>query len=127
MPTYDSMKLEDHVYNWEQVVVGGDLRSILYALSNNFTLLFTHSTPPFRFDMLDLSVDATKLGFLKDTNVSHLEVWERMFFYAGLLGLIPLSSKAENIRVKDHSLIITTSNQRVIKSKFKKLIIFDNN
>ncbi len=120
------MKLEDHIYDWGEIVIGGDLRSILFALNNNCILIFTNPTPPFRFDIFDADIDLTKLGFQKDTEVTHLEAWERMFFYAGLMGLIPLSSRAENIRVKGQNLVITTINQRVIKAKFKKLIVFDD-
>ena len=120
------MKLEDHVYDWDNIVVGGDLRSLLYAVENNHTLIFTRPVPPFRFDTLSQDIDVTKLGFRKGSQISDLEAWERAFLYVGLIGLCPLSSRAENIRVKGHSLVITTKNQRVIKAKFKKLIIFDD-
>ena len=120
------MKLEDHVYDWDNIVIGGDLRSLLYAAANRYIIIFTEPEPPFRFDIFKSQIDVTKLGFPKDTDVSHLEAWERMFFYVGLEGLCPLSSNVENIRVKSNSIVVTTENQRVIKARFKKLIVFDD-
>jgi hypothetical protein len=120
------MKLEDHIYKWDRVVIGGNIQSLLYAISKNYPLIFVKPSPPFRFDVVDTSLDLTKLGFKQDKEVSQLEVWETLFFYAGLSGLCPLSSNAESIRIKNQNLVITTKNQRVIKVNFKKLIIFDD-
>ena len=120
------MKLEDHIYNWDNIVIGGNVQSLLYAISENYPLIFVKSSPPFRFDLVSPDLDLTKLGFKRDKEVSLLEVWETLFFYAGLSGLCPLSSNAESIRVKNENLIITTKNQRVIKAKFNKLIVFED-
>ena len=120
------MRLEDHVYDWDNIVIGADLRSLLYAINNNYILVFTNPVPPFRFDALDQDIDTTKLGFHEDAEVTELEAWEQAFLYAGLMGLCPMSARAENIRVKEHTLVITTKNQRVVKANFKKLIVFDD-
>ena len=120
------LRLQKHIYEWDRVVIGGDLRSLLYSMTNNVPVIFTNSSPPFRFDIMPRSAELHKIGFSVDQDVHKLELWEKAFFILGLSGLCPLSSSAQSIRVKEDTLTITTERQRVIKAKFAKLIIFED-
>ncbi len=120
------MKLQKHIYEWDKVVVGGDLRSLVFAATHNYPVVFVDPKPPFRFDALEHTPNLSKLGFPEEKEVFQLQLWERMFFILGLSGLCPLSSRAESIRVKEDTLIIATENMRVIKAKFNKLVVFED-
>ena len=119
------MELSRHIYEWDRVVIGGDLRSLLYAVSHNYPVMFVEPNPPFRFDVFEEGIDLSHFGFGKGTEPSRLETWQRLMFYSGLLGLQPLSSNAQSIRIKDDLLIVTTENLRVIKARFNKLLVFE--
>ena len=119
------MKLEKHIYEWDKIVIGGDLRSLLFAATHNYPVIFVNPNPPFRFDVIDGDLDLSKFGFTEQREVYELELWERMFFILGLSGLCPLSSRAQSIRVKEDTLIITTENLRVIKARFGELVVFE--
>jgi hypothetical protein len=120
-----SLKLERHIYEWDKIVIGGDLRSLLFAVTHNYPVIFVNPSPPFRFDVIDGDLDLSKFGFTEQREVNELELWERMFFILGLSGLCPLSSRAQSMRVKENTLIIATENLRVIKAKFNKLVVFE--
>lgn len=119
------MKLEKHIYEWDRIVIGGDLRSLLYAVLNNLPVMFSKPSPPFRFETFAENFDFTRLGFSKEDEPSQEELWERLIFLAGISGLLPLSFNANSIRVKEDLLVATTKNLRVIKGNFKKLLVFE--
>jgi len=119
------MGLARHIYQWDKVVIGGDLRSLIYAASHNYPVIFVKPSPPFQFDLLDEELDLSRFGIQNDADVAQLELWERMFWICGLAGLLPLSSNAQSIRIKDDLLVITTKNLRVIKAEFNKLMVFE--
>ena len=120
------MKLEDHVYKWDRVVIGSDLRSLLYSISHNIPIIFKEVNAPFRFEAIPDDVDLAKIGIRGEEIKHQRELWEKLFFVAGLSGLSPMSSNAQNIRVKDRTLVITTKNSRVVKAEFHKLIVFED-
>jgi hypothetical protein len=119
-------KLGKHVYEWDKVVIGGDLRSLLFAANYNYPVIFVEPSPPFRFNILDPELDLSEFGLTEQREIYELELWEKMFFILGLSGLSPLSSKAQGIRVKQDTLIITTESLRVVKAKFSKLVVFED-
>ena len=120
------MKLEDHIYKWDRVVIGSDLRSLLYSVAHNTPVIFKETNAPFRFDTIPDSIDLAKIG-IRDKNIKYqLELWEKIFFVVGLSGLSPMSSNAQSIRVKDKTLVIATKNSRVVKAEFDKLIVFED-
>jgi hypothetical protein len=120
------VKLQKHIYEWDKIVVGGDLRSLLYAATHNYPVIFVDPSPPFRFNTIEHTPNLYKLGLSGKKQIYELELWEKMFFILGLAGLCPLSSRAQSLRAKGDVLTITTENQRVIKAKFNKLIVFED-
>ena len=117
------MKLEDHIYKWDRVVIGSDLRSLLYSISHNIPIIFKEVNAPFRFEVIPDDVDLAKIGIRGEEIKYQRELWEKLFFVAGLSGLSPMSSNAQNIRVKDRTLVITTKNSRVMKAEFNKFLV----
>jgi hypothetical protein len=119
------MELSRHIYQWDKVIIGGDLRSLLYAVAHNCPVIFVEPSPPFQFDVFEEGLDFTRFGFSEDDEPNQLEVWERLMFLCGLLGLLPISSSAESIRIKNDLLVVTTKNLRVVKAEFNKLLVFE--
>ena len=120
------MKLERHVYEWDKVVVGGCLPSLLYAFKNNLPVIFANPKPPFRYDKIEKDYDLSFLGLEPFEVYYQKQVWERLLLLLGLAGKVPLSGNAAGLRVVDNLLTATTNNHRVVKFNFNKLVIFDD-
>lgn len=117
--------LEKHIYEKDKIVVGGDLRSLLYAFSNAYPVIYVNPVKPLRFDMFE-GVDLSDLGISSISPQPQVEVWSRLNFLLGLSGLLPLGPNAESMRVRDNQLSVITKHARNIKFNFNKLVVFDN-
>lgn len=116
------MKISRHIHHHNKVVIGGDLRSLLYGYYNNLPVLFSKPKRPFKFDTLgDLEVDVG--GYNGDPHQEQL--WVYLNFVLGVSGLLPLSGVAEKIRYADGIIRVATKNARKIKIKADKIIILD--
>jgi len=108
------MRLKDHIYDRDTVVVGGNLQSLLTGVLENAPVVFANPTPPDRFKKLPGSPK------------TQLELWERLVFFMGMRGLIPFSDLCQTVRIIDERLDITTNRYRKSSMRFKNLIIYDD-
>lgn len=116
------MKISRHIHHHDKVVIGGDLRALLYGYYNSLPVLFSEPKRPFMFDTLgSLKVDVR--GYDGDPYQDML--WVYLNFVLGVSGLLPLSGVANKIRYTDGIIRIATKNARKIKIKANKIIIFD--
>jgi len=120
------MKLDRHIYEKSQIVIGGCLSSLLYAYKNDLPVVFINPRPPFRYDKVESEYDLSFLGLPPFETYYQKQVWERLLLLLGLSGNLPLSNNAAGLRVVDDLLTVTTENHRVVKFKFDRLIIFDD-
>ena len=120
------MKLDRHIYEKSQIVIGGCLSSLLYAYKNDLPVIFINPRPPFRYDKIESEYDLSFLGLPPFEIYYQKQVWERLLLLLGLSGNLPLSSNTAGLRVVDNLLTVTTENHRVVKFKFDRLIIFDD-
>jgi len=118
------MSRKELIFEKDKIVVGGCLRSLLYASFRELPVVFSSPSPPFRFDLFPCK-DLSKLSIdLSETTTSR-EIWERLIFLLGLSGLVLTSSTENNLRVADRTLIVA-SNSSSVKYSFNKLVIFDD-
>ena len=117
------LSLGDHVYKKDKIVIGGDLRALLYAFSNELPVIYVDAHKPVRFDEL-IHTNLSNLGFSSGEPVKQAEIWSRLNFFLGLSGLLPLSGAATNMRVSENQLVVATKNARNIKFDFNKLVIY---
>ena len=108
------MKLKNHVFEKDEIIVGGNLSALIRGALSNLPLVFTSPTPPDRFKKIPNSPK------------TQLELWERLMFFMGLRGLIPFSNLCQSIRVIDDRLDIITNRHRKSSVKFNNLIIYDD-
>ena len=120
------MRLDRHVYEWGEVVVGSSTTALLFAFMRRLPVLFASSSEPFRFNEIGEDYDLSFMGLEPFQAYNERFVWQRLMFLLGLSGLAPLSSLAGGIRVEENNLRIVTKNQRLIKGTFTKLHVFDD-
>ena len=131
-------KIRNHIYQYDEVVIGGTLEAALYAFVRNFPIVYNFErTPRFfeflgpKIDLIALSIDniATELkttSGIKTIGLPEKEVWNRLLWNLSLSGNILFSDKVNVIRIEENNIIrVTTNNSRFAKIEYKKLIVFD--
>jgi len=101
-----------HIYQYDTIVIGGNISALLYSYYNNLPLVINDLDIPHRFKKLN--------------NKSQLEIWNKTYFRLSLAGLNVAADKAQSLRLREGELTVTTKHARVIKINFNKAIIFDD-
>ena len=101
-----------HIYQYDTVVIGGNLSALLYSYYNNLPLIINKLDPPHRFKKIN--------------DESQLELWNKTYFRLALAGLNLAGDKTQSVRLKEKQLTVTTKHARVIKLSFNKTIIFND-
>lgn len=118
--------LRSHIYDKETIVIGGDLRTLLYAYSNELPVIYANPQRPFQFDEIqheNLSI----LGLEPTRPYKQSELWARVNFFLGLSGLLPMGANATNLRITENQLSITTKYSRNVKFNFNRLVVINDN
>ena len=131
--------LSRHVYKVDELVIGNSLEAVSYAFLNHKTLVLNDLHKLNFFDFFEPQADLLKYKLeseryelkthegIKLVGPSKLEVWERLVFSLSLAGLLPVHNLASFIRVEDENILkISTKNSRMVKFKFNKLRVFDD-
>ena len=120
----------DLIPHYQNVVVGGDLRSAIFAYINDYPLVFTDPKPPFRFDYLPTQVKLDCVGIpsesqklktpdgFKEVGISKALLWERMTFLLSLQGNLPLSNFCDNIRYDGEKIVCTNEYSKIYEFSF---------
>ena len=116
-------KLDKHEYFYETIVIGSGLNALLYSYFRALPCIFVEPAIPFQFDVLGGSFDFSFLG-LEGSNKEI--IWQRLIAALSLGGQLPMSDKTEAISIQDNKLKAVTSNSRLGRFEFNKLVIFDD-
>ena len=128
-------KLEDHIYHYDNLVIGSGLNAVIFAYLKGYPLVTNRDVFPFRFDCFDCNVDLGKLCLSleeiqlqeKTFGPSKLDVYKHLSFILGMAGLLPLGDGFFSSRLKEDNLLkITTKNSRMIQIKFDHLYVFND-
>ena len=128
-------KLEDHIYHYDNLVIGSDLNAVIFAYLKGYPLVINRDVFPFRFDCFDCNVDLGKLSLgmeeiqlqEKTLGPSKLDAYKHLNFMLGMAGLLPLGRGLYSCRIRDNNLLkITTNNSRMIQIKFGQLHVFND-
>ena len=130
--------MKRHLYEYENLVVGGNLQAIFFAYINNYPLLFKETQPPLDFEYFEHDFPIEKLMLTKQENFLNTpygakkfanqkrEVYDRLLFSLSLAGLVPVADKVRSISIEDEETIkISTERARQVNINFKKLYIFE--
>jgi len=131
--------MNKHEYEFDEVVIGSGLNALIYSYLSLAPLIFNEENKPLFFEFFPPDADLEKLHVepqqyelksadsVKLVGPPKLGIWERMAFILSLSGQIPIADKVAEIRVEDNNILkITTKRFRLVKIKFNKLRIFDN-
>lgn len=112
------------IFEKDKIVVGGDIRALLYAYFHELPVVFSRPNPPFRFDIFP-DFDLKYFGIDIEKPHTSREIWEKLIFLMGMAGHLPVNNNDNNLRVTDSTLVVS-SGSKVIKLNFNKLVIFED-
>ena len=136
-PKQTKLKVHNHIYKCQNIVIGSRLNAVIYAYLNNYTLLLNKYEPPLPFELFPHNTDLSAFGVdkaeidlvtpegIKKFGNPKSELWKRLCYSLSLSGLMPLSNNASSMRVEGDLLKVYVSNTKMIKLKFSQLNIFD--
>ena len=128
-------KLENHIYHYDNLVIGSGLNAVIFAYLKGYPLVINRDVFPFRFDCFNYGMDLDKLRLgleeiqlqEKTLGPSKLDVYKHLSFVLGLAGFLPLGRKLYSCRLREDNLLkITTNNSRKIQIKFDQLYVFND-
>ena len=125
------------ILQYEDIVIGSDLKATLFAFNNNLPIIFSQPRRPFRFDFLEPNTD---LGCVKLTRSPSLELtrtngvkivgsraellWERLMFLLNLDGKVPLANLCTSMRFDGEHLICSNEYSKIGTLNFSNCFYF---
>lgn len=138
IPLTSKTTMIKHTYEYDEIVIGHDLSALFYSYFNCKPLILNSTRKPFLFDFLDIDTELEKI-FMEPVEYEMVTrdeprkvgcptivAWDRVCFPLSLAGLMPIADKVQAIRVEDNTLRVTTDRSRLVKYKFNKLTIFND-
>jgi len=128
-----------HVYEYDTVVLGSDLRALLFAFNNRLPVVFAEQRRPFRFDYFNnedlscLQIEnvqktlKTPRGADKTVGIAKHVLWERLLFFLSLEGRIPLADICDSIRYNGDRFICSNEYSKIAEIAFNKCYYFGDN
>ena len=125
------------ILEYEDIVVGSDLRATLFAFNNNLPIFFSQPHRPFRFDFSEPNTDLrcvklTSAGELELITINDVKVvgskkeilWERLLFLLHLDGKVPLSNLCASMRFDGEHLICSNEYSKIATLNFNNCFYF---
>ena len=125
------------ILEYEDIVIGSDLKATLFAFNNNLPIIFSQPRRPFRFDFLEPN---TNLGCVKLTRAGELELtrtngvkvvgsraellWERLMFLLNLDGKVPLANLCTSMRFDGEHLVCSNEYSKIGTLNFSNCFYF---
>jgi len=125
------------ILEYEDIVVGSDLRAALFAFNNNLPIFFSEPRRPFRFGFLAPNIDLgcvklTRGALTELTNITEVKIvglraellWERLMFLLNLDGKVPLANLCSSMRYDGEHLICSNEYSKIATLNFSNCFYF---
>ena len=130
--------MKNHIYRYDDIVIGGNLASLIFAYLNKFRLIITKPELPYPFEFFDSQRDLSKLKIqnIQKTLISptgevsfglgKCELYENLYYRLAMTGKIIYELPTQSIRVnKENNLLkIISDRSRLYHFKYKRLYTF---
>jgi len=121
------VKIKDHIYDYEQIVIGGDLNAILYAYKTNSVLICNTHGCTFPFDKTDHDITLGTLNFPRGSYKR--DIRNILIYDMSLQGRVPYGDTVASLTIDqtENKISVFKNFSRVNFSRFSNLRIFDLN
>jgi hypothetical protein len=114
--------LRDHVYQYDTLVCGGGINTLLYCFHTASPLVITNPCNIFHFETI--KGDFSFLG-LSNKEVLSVELWNRLYMILSLAGKIVNPLPTQNIRMERGKLAYITDGNKKISAEYNKVLNFE--
>ncbi len=126
------------IFNYDKIVVGSDLRALLFAYINSYPILFAHRQKPFDYEFFNPETSLEFCGIpdqvetlncnsnTKKVGVKKVILWERLYFLLSLNGLLPVSNLCSIIRHNDGKISCHNEYSKIAEFEFNQCFYFDS-
>jgi hypothetical protein len=112
-------------YNFDRIIIGGSLESLLYSFINSEKILMLNPLYPFEMSKIDYCDSLRLVGYDNKRQIYKSELWDRLTFILSLTGLVIFPSVIKNHRESENKFIIVTDNNKRITLSSEEVITFD--
>ncbi len=114
--------MRDHVYQYDTLVCGGGINTLLYCFHTASPLVITNPCNIFHFETI--KGDFSFLG-LSNKEVLSVELWNRLYMILSLAGKIVNPLPTQNIRMERGKLAYITDGNKKISAEYNKVLNFE--
>jgi len=126
------------MFEYDNVVIGSDLRALLFAHTNSYPIFFAKEQKPFEFEFFEPEIDLSHYDIVNESKTLNCNLltkkigvkksilWERLYFLLSLKGLAPLSSLCNTLRHNDGIVTCLNEYSKIYEFKFNKCFYFDS-
>ena len=105
--------MNKQIYEYERIIIGGSLASLLYGYYNGIPVIYSVPRVPLFYEM-------------DGAGNSKRQLWQKLSFEMSLAGLLPMGNKTESMRSEGDILKAFTAGPTYGAFRFKDLIVFDD-
>ena len=84
--------MNQHEYEYDKLVIGGSLASLVYAYHESLPIIWTEARLPHFFDKTE-------------DGIPKIDLWQKMAFLLSMAGLAPMGGKATSWRIEDDGIL----------------------
>lgn len=131
--------MNDHVYEYDEIIIGNTLSSLIYSYFNEVPVFFVEAKKPFMYDFFREKDMVEKMqinpvsfrmqgpSLTKVVGNPKYPIYNRLNFVLSMSGLMPTADKARSIRIENDNLLkISLEGSKNLQIKFNKARIFDD-
>ena len=90
-----AVKLKEHTYSYDKIVVGGNLNAVLYAYKTNSVFICNTDGCPFPFDKTSNDITLGPIKFPKGTYKR--DIRNKLLYDMALAGRVPYGDKVTSL------------------------------
>jgi len=126
-----------HLFHYDEVVIGSNLASILYAYIHELPLIFKEDNPPKAYEYLDKEFPLANLFIVNEPTeiktpsglitkgMPRQTIYGRLIYALSLSGLVPASDKVGRIRLMEGNKVkVATERARMFQFTYNTLRVF---
>ena len=131
--------MKEHTYQHESLIVGNSLSALMCGYETGRPVLTLGAQEPLFFETFDPKSNLALVGFENEVKtlttptgeievgIEKYKVYRRLSLMMSLAGLLPLSDKAQSMRLTtDNTIKVVLDHARSVKFKFENIIVFQN-
>ena len=115
-------KFDRFEFKYDTIIVGSTLPALLYAHFHHIPFVSGELEKPDKYDWLLPELDVSRYNL--PSGCPKYQLWDRLYFELGLLGLNLTGDLAKTVRIDDDIIKTPTYHARMGRFKYNKLLVF---